>query len=110
MINDLLRERERGGGKRHANIRNGGKSLLENHSREVEVPEVDLMYHSNPKDHGHKEDPQEEAPAVVVSSPAEFTKILPIRQLYHHVNRITKVKVTHTDIGMCTETIYYIYN
>lgn len=50
-----------------------GVILPEIHSREVVVPEVGLMFHSNPKDHIHKEDPQEEVPEVSVSSEAVIT-------------------------------------
>lgn len=37
------------------------------------VPEVDLMFHSNPKDRIHKGDPQEEVPEVSASSEAVIT-------------------------------------
>ena len=37
------------------------------------VPKVDLLFHSNPKDHIHREDPPEEVPAVFVFSWAEIT-------------------------------------
>lgn len=38
------------------------------HSIAAVVPAVDMMFHSNPKDHDHKEDPQGGVPAVSVSS------------------------------------------
>lgn len=38
------------------------------HSIEATAPAVDPMFHSNPKDQNHKEDPREEVPAVVLSS------------------------------------------
>ena len=49
------------------------KIVPEIHSREVTVPEVGLMFHSSPKDHIHKEDPQEEVPEAFVSSKAVIT-------------------------------------
>ena len=49
------------------------KILPEIHSREVVVPKVGLMFHSNPKDHIHKEDPQEEVPEAFLSSKAVIT-------------------------------------
>lgn len=47
--------------------------LPEIHSREVMVPEVGLMFRSNPKDRIHMEDPLKEVPEVSVSSEAVTT-------------------------------------
>lgn len=44
------------------------KILPMTHSIEAVVPEVDPLFHSNPKDQNHKEDPQEEVQAVFASS------------------------------------------
>ena len=38
------------------------------HNTGAVVPIIDLMFHSSPKDHIHKEGPREEAPDVFVSS------------------------------------------
>ena len=50
------------------------EKLPETRSIAVRVPKVDLMSHSNPKDHIHKEDPQEEVPVASVSSQAEHNR------------------------------------
>lgn len=42
------------------------------HSTAAVVQEVDLRFQNIPKDHIHKEDPQEEVPAASVSSRAKF--------------------------------------
>ena len=53
----------------HSPAGNGKVELLpETHNIEAVVPEVDLLFHSNPKDHIHREDPPEEVPAVFVFS------------------------------------------
>lgn len=42
--------------------------LPETRSIAVGVPIADQMFHNDPKDQSHKEDPQEEVPAASVSS------------------------------------------